>query len=72
VTERERGIRRDEDVRDEDVQDYRPVGARTTTTTSDTTSDTTVAEDLRRREPVASGSSDERVELRERDRRDIT
>jgi hypothetical protein len=72
VTERERGIRRDEDVRDEDVQDYRPVGARTpTTTTSDTTSDTTVAEDLRRREPVpTTGSSDERVELHERDRRD--
>jgi hypothetical protein len=70
----DRGIRRDEDVRDEDVQDYRPVGARTTTTTSDTatSSDTTVAEDLRRREPVATGSSDERVELRERDRRDIT
>lgn len=64
---RTRIVTRDTTVRDEDVQDYRPAG---TTTTTSSTSDTTVAEDLRGREPVATGATEERVEVRDPDRRD--
>jgi hypothetical protein len=64
---RTRIVTRDEAVPDEDVQDYRPVGTRT-----ETTSDTTVAEDLRRRETVAAGAPDDRVEIRDPNRRDTT
>jgi hypothetical protein len=66
---RTRIIARETAVPDEDVQDYRPAG--TTTTTAASTSDTTVAEDLRRREPVGTGATDDRVEIRDRDRDNV-
>ena len=72
---RTRVLRRDADVPDEDVQDYRrtetqtsePVGARTTT------SDRSVSDELRDREStstVGTGTREERVEVSESDRRD--
>jgi len=67
---RTRIIARERAVPDEDVQDYRPVGTPTTTGTT-TTSDTTVAEDLRRREPVGTAATDDRVEIRDRDRDNV-
>jgi hypothetical protein len=64
IISNDRGTR----VRDEDVQDYRPVGETRTTTRSDTT----VAEDLRGRDPVTTGAPEERVDVRDPNRRDTT
>ena len=68
---RTRLVGRDEYVRDEDVDDYRPVGATTATT------DRSVADDLHSRDTdddrthvVTTSGMDERVEVRDRDRRD--
>ena len=73
---RTRVLRRDVDVPDEDVHDYRrtetttaePVGARTTT------SDRSVSDEIRDRETTSTvgtgGTRDERVDVRESDRRD--
>ena len=73
---RTRRIVREPGVPDEDVQDYRAPD-RTTTTAA---SGTTVAEELSSRdtrteprsEPVAAGAHDERIEIRDPERRDTT
>ncbi len=77
---RTRIVRREPGIPDEDVQDYRrPVG---TTPTTTTTGESSVAEDLRSRddrtEVVSTGARDdrigrdERVEIRDPERRDTT
>ena len=72
---RTRVVTRQRDVPDEDVHDYRRTD-REETSVSRSTDDRTVAEELSTRhddrETVATGVREERVEIRDPDRRDTT